>query len=72
MALRHIKSYLRGRCGQSTEQICEVWTRGSKEYCSRRFLDADRLKAASRKSSSRAIIALSTPRSPGFDCLRPR
>ncbi len=56
MALRHIKSYLCDRCGQSTEQICEVWTRGSKEYCSRRCLDADRLKAASRKSSSRAYI----------------
>src|SRR6202022_4030838 len=56
MALRHIKSYLCDRCGRSTEQICEVWTRGGKEYCSRRCLDADRLKAASRKSPSRAYI----------------
>jgi hypothetical protein len=56
MALRRIKSHRCDRCGRSTEQICEVWTRGSKEYCSRRCLDAGRLKAASRKSSSRAYI----------------
>ena len=57
MALRHIKSYLCDGCGRSTEQICEVWTRGSKEYCSRRCLDADRLKAESGKQPSRAYIA---------------
>jgi hypothetical protein len=56
MALRHIKSYLCDGCGRSTEQICEIWTLGSKEYCSRHCLDADRLKAASRESSSRAYI----------------
>src|ERR1700730_13295166 len=56
MPLRNIKSYLCDRCGRSTEQICEVWTRGGKEYCSRRCLDADRLRAASRKSPSRAYI----------------
>ena len=58
MALRHIKSYLCDGCGRSTEQIGEVWTIGSKEYCSRRCLDADRLKAASCKSPSRAYIGL--------------
>ena len=57
MALRHIKSCLCDRCGRSTEHICEVWTRGSKEYCSRRCLDADRLKAESGKQPSRAYIA---------------
>ena len=57
MASCHVKSYLCDRCGRSIEQICEVWTRGSKEYCSRRCLDADRLKAESGKQSSRAYIA---------------
>jgi hypothetical protein len=56
MALRHIKSYLCDGCGRSTEQIGEVWTIGSKEYCSRRCLDADRLKAASPTSPSRAYV----------------
>ena len=56
MALRHIKSYLCDGCGRSTEQIGEVWTIGSKEYCSRRCLDADRPKAASPTSPSRAYV----------------
>ena len=56
MALRHIKSYLCDGCGRSTKQIVEVWTRGSREYCSRRCFDADRLKAASPTSPSRAYF----------------
>jgi hypothetical protein len=56
MALRHIKSYLCDGCGRSTEQIGEVWTTGSKVYCSRRCLDAGRPKAASLQSPSRAYI----------------
>ena len=56
MALRHIKSYLCDGCGRSTEQIGEVWTTGSKVYCSRRCLDAGWPKAASLQSPSRAYI----------------
>jgi hypothetical protein len=55
MASRHIK--LCDGCGRSMAQICEVWTLGRKEYCSRRCLDADRLMAESGKQPSRAYIA---------------
>jgi hypothetical protein len=58
MALHHITSHLCDGCGRSTEQIGEVWTIGSKEYCSRRCLDADRLKPASPTSPSRAYLGL--------------
>jgi hypothetical protein len=56
MASRHIK--VCDGCGRSTGQTCEVWTLGRKEYCSRRCLNADRLKAESGKLPSRAYLAL--------------
>ena len=56
MASRQIK--LCDGCGRSMGQICEVWTLGRKEYCSRSCLDADRLKAESGKQPSRAYVAV--------------
>jgi hypothetical protein len=58
MALRHIKGYLCDGGGRSTKQIGEVWTIGSRAYCSRRRLDVDRPEAASLKSPSWAYLGL--------------
>jgi hypothetical protein len=58
MALHHIKSHLCDGCGRSMEQIGEVWTTGSREYCSRRCFEVDRLAATSPTSPSWAYVGL--------------